>query len=388
MFGVHLDEPRVQEFAAAHAEQEARRRHEKAVHARENPGHDRNGEDDAAEPAESHIGHGARGPAVILAEQIGIGDDDRDSDQNQRVEKRAADDGIDHQAAGFFGREVEFFSGLGDRVETHEQPRGNGEDGQHAGYRGTPFGKEGEQVIDVGGFRGDASKDQHQHAAREGEGQNELEAARHVHAPEIHIAEEDEESRHHGQFARVDVPSGDRIQIAHIKNAGQDEAAEQREGRAVGGDDAEVAENQRPAADETGPCPEADVGVGEGTARNGVDFNQNAVAERHRAQQPSADEKREACPQRPGIRQKTGSGKDEAAPADDGPYSQCPDFGRAHGFFEFLAIRLRFRRVIHISISFQFEGGKSGPGAHMVRITHGFVRPMGRNARTAECVRL
>lgn len=46
-------------------------------------------------------------------EQIGIGNDDRDSDQNQRVEKRAADDGIDHQAAGFFGREVEFFSGLG-----------------------------------------------------------------------------------------------------------------------------------------------------------------------------------------------------------------------------------------------------------------------------------
>ena len=91
---------------------------------------DRNGEDDAAEPAESHIGHGARGPAVILAEQIGIGNDDRDSDQNQRVEKRAADDGIDHQAAGFFGREVEFFSGLGDRVETHEQPRGNGEDGR------------------------------------------------------------------------------------------------------------------------------------------------------------------------------------------------------------------------------------------------------------------
>ena len=122
--------------------------------------------------------------------------------------------------------------------------------------------------------------------------------------------------------------------------------------------------------------------------RQGIDFNQNAVAERHRAQQPPADEKREACPQRPGIRQKTGSGKDEAAPADDGPYGQCPDFGRAHGFFEFLAIRLRFRRVIHISISFQFEGGKSGPGAHMIRITHGFVRPLGRNARTAECVRL
>ena len=83
---------------------------------------------------------------MILAEQIGIGNDDRDSDQNQRVEKRAADDGIDHQAAGFFGREVEFFSGLGDRVETHEQPRGNGEDGQYAGYRGTPFGKEGNRL--------------------------------------------------------------------------------------------------------------------------------------------------------------------------------------------------------------------------------------------------
>lgn len=53
--------------------------------------------------------------------------------------------------------------------------------------------------------------------------------------------------------------------------------------------------------------------------------------------------------------------------------------------FEFLAIRLIPSRSI--SISFSLRAGKR-PGCYMIRITHCFVRPMGRNARTAECVRL
>ena len=306
VLGMYPDEPRMQELAAPHAEQQARGGHEEAVHAREDARHDRDGEDRAAELAEGHVRDRARGPTVVLAEQIGVGHDDGDREEHQRVQGRAADDGIDHQAAGLFGREVELLGGLRNGVESHEQPRGDRKDGDHAGPRGPAFREQGPQVVEAGRVRGRRTDGQHEHAAREGEGEDQLEAAGEVHAPEVHVAEKEEEGRHHGQFARVDVPSRDRVHVPHVEDAGQDEAAQQREGRSVGGDDAQIPEHQRPAADEARPRPEPDVGVGEGTARYGVDLDQNAVTERHRTQKPAAEGERDAGAERPGFGQETG----------------------------------------------------------------------------------
>ncbi len=347
VFGMDAHEPRVQELGAAHAEQQARGRHEEAVHARKDARHDRDGEDGPAELAEGHVRHRAGGPAMVLAEQIGIGHDHGDGEKHERVEQCAAADGVEHEAAGFFRREVEFLGGLGDGVEAHEEPRRDGEDGNDAGPRGTPFREEGEKVFHMGGFGGHAACGQHEHAAGQGKGEDELEAARHVHAPEVHVAEEEEKGRHHDQFARIDVPSCHRVEVAHVEDAGQDEAAEQGQRGTVGRDDAEVAERQRPAADEARPRPEADVGVGEGAARHGIDLDEDAVAQGHGAEQAAAEGKGDDGPERPGLGQEARARQHEAAPSDDGPDRQCPDFGGAHCFFEFFSFRLVFRRVGH-----------------------------------------
>ena len=325
----------MQELAAAHAEQQARGGHEEAVHAGQDAREDRDGEDHAAEASEGHVSHSAGSPRVVLAEQVGVGNDDGHGNQDQGIQRRTAYDGVQHQAAGLFRRKVEFFSGLGNGIEADEQPGGDRHDGDDASPRRTAFCEQGEQVVERRGGRGEGTHRQDEHTGHQRKGKDELDAAGEVHAAEVHVPEEQEGAGHHGQFTGVHVPTGYAVQIPHVEHTRQQGAAEKGQRGAVGGDNAEIAKDEGPSANK-GPCfAETDVGIGERAAGHGIGLDEDAISKGDETQEAAADNESQHTTDRPSLREEARPGKDEAAPTDDGAHGKSPNFSRAHRFLQF-----------------------------------------------------
>ena len=139
--GMHGGKEIGQEFAASHAEQQAGGGHEETVHARQNARQNRHGQGHATPAPENLIRHPAGGPGMVLAQQLFVGNEPGHTHRDKSVNDGAADDRKQHQIPRLVRGKGKFLGGLGDSVETHVQPGGQGQHHQHTGQGRTVFRK-------------------------------------------------------------------------------------------------------------------------------------------------------------------------------------------------------------------------------------------------------
>ena len=182
--------------------------------------------------------------------QRGPGHDDAHGQGDGGVDENTAHDGEYHQTCALGGRELEFFRRLRDGVKAHEKPGGNGcycRYGRQCGFVG---GKPRTQIFQTAVRRAQGPDDDDDDADGKNDRQKNLDLADNIRAAVVEQPEDDKHSFQHEQFARVDVPSGNGVHVPDFQNAGEKKARQQDNGRGVEGDDAQVAENQGPPADE------------------------------------------------------------------------------------------------------------------------------------------
>lgn len=197
------------------------------------------------------------------------------------------------------------------------------------------FGEHGQEVAHVGRFKGSGARKEGHDADGQHVGENDLQLAREAHAAIVHPAEGEGAEGHQHHFTHVHLPPGDGVQRAELEDPREEEPEDERKGRDVDADDGDVAQDERPAADEGRCRAEADIGIGECATCNRYVLDHVAVTDSHEAEKEGTDE--EACerPYGASLRQEHVAGQHKAAPADDGAQSEGPHLHRGQGFFKF-----------------------------------------------------
>ena len=188
--------------------------------------------------------------------------------------------------------------------------------------------EQGLKVGQLGWFGKEGAGSQHQNAGCERNGQNNLDCAGGIHAPVIHPAEQHQYGWNKDDFSRIDVPAGNRIHEANVKNAGHKIARQQNKGHSVCRYHADIAQDERPAANESPFCAKTGVCVCKGPPGNRIGLDQKTVAQGHYALKESADKKGDHRAEGAGIRQKAQGGQDKASPAHNGSQGQGQNLNR------------------------------------------------------------
>ena len=128
-------------------------------------------------------------------------------------------------------------------------------------------------------------------ACGQDDGKGHLDFAHNVGPAVVQIPEQDQHSLKQGQFAGIDVPVHNGVQMAEFEDARQKKAREEHYGRGIEGDDAEIPKHKGPAANKGERGAKGRIGEGKHTSGNGKGSYQASVGKGHENQHYAASHK-------------------------------------------------------------------------------------------------
>ena len=242
----------------------------------------------------------------------------------------AGQDRRHHQPKRPAGRERELLGGLRQGVEADVEPGRDREHRQDASPGG-PAGREPGLPIGHAGAGSGERADAHQRHRRNQEaGHDHLRPPDALHAPGVKKPDENHRERREADLPGKHVESGDRVEGSPGEQLGREELAEDRERGRVERNDAQIAEDEKPAADHRMVPAGGPVGIRELSPRHrkGADHESIAPGD-HDHRQPAEHNARRRA-ERPGSLEEV-AGEDETAEADDAAERQRRDPEAARG---------------------------------------------------------
>ena len=272
---------------------------------------------------------------IHFLEQFRIGHSQGNAQHNHGVKHHTDKNGNDHNITAAAGRKGKFFRRLRHGIKPHEEERRERKNAQHAGGLTLVFRKIGHEVGDAGRIGRCGSKEESNNAEGEHEGQYELQFAGHADTVVVEPPENGSACEHEQHFAYIHLPAGDGVQLSEFKYTGKQEAEDQRQRGNINHDDGDVANNQRPSADERRSRTIAHVGIGERATGNRGVFNHIAVTDADKRNENGSRKKTQQCTKGACLGQKHITWKNETAPAYDGAEGQRRNLCRRQSLFEF-----------------------------------------------------
>ena len=270
------------------------------------------------------------------------------------IYEAAEGDGHEHDQADLLVREFKFLRRLGDGIEAHKSPRGDGKGGQDRGgdARGAAVGEFVDAGVSAVGHGGDGTglikapdgchvgdiglggkqggRHQCEYGAGQQDGENGLHDSRLLYADEVKYRKQHQNRHSEDHLAEIDVKSGDGVVEAELQDVGAAVQAvhDQADGGGIHRHVGQIRRHQEPAADIGGDLTEAGFGKGELTARLGVFRHHIGVAEgddhHHQCTHHHSDGRTGDA----GVGQELFAGVNEGAPADDATESDGPHVHR------------------------------------------------------------
>ena len=360
--GVQLAEPRGQHLFLGHGIKQSAGRHIKADDAAEHRAQQRHPQQNQSRNPQYQLGgvKGGQGaqslqalgqhiqlavgnvgqPALIAFRQGGRGQGIQDD-----VQRRADQDGQDHDDLGLTGRKVEFLRGLRDGIKAHKGPGGDGNHGQDTAQLQGAVPLAQKARLQMG--RGSAAAEQRGHSQQQdrpyqSQRQPGLELAGDRDAADTQHRKEHQRYHRQQQFTGIDAVALHRIKVAPLGQPGKQVPADEGQGRRIQRNDGQIAEPQKPRADKARRRPEGGVGKGEFPAgdRETVDHVIVVKGDADHDKRRKAHGDRRSP--RPRVGQKGVSGHHKGTPANDAAQRQRPDIQRrkpslqlVFGFFRF-----------------------------------------------------
>ena len=318
----------------------------------------------ALQPAEIAEVADIRPPGLVALRQPGDGDAGQQDIGHGAGEQRGG-----HDPDRLFHGELEARGGLGDGLEAHESPGGQGDDVQDLAEGARLVLRKGQlRVPGRTALPPQHGESADQDAREQRDGKDRLDPYRRAFSVDAQSPAQQDRSHAHQRLAEIDVVAQDGVVEAELECTGKQESADQGQGRGVGPDDSNVNQHQEPRAEKAVVVAEHLRRVGERASGVGVAVHQIVVVDADDQHDHRAEGDAEGGPQRPGHGQERSPRHDESAPSYGAAEGQSPYADRGQIFSEVLTLRQGHRFVFHIDCLPRPPGSAAGsaPGSPTV----------------------